>query len=375
MRATPRRIRIARSNKRSSYLPRSRRTRRFGRKRPRRVRRSSRKSSSRRASGRVLGSVIRSFTAPQTYKSVVAENYAGRQALRSVYGLALGGESILRKLSASRPVSMLWNMATGESVDAAGSRVVDLTSASNYTMVVDKYIWDTRIQNRSNASMELKIYECLVRRDVGGVGIPGFTSTKFSPVDIFHRDLHTKSVLDEDPNQNLIPATYPAGMSHTWQHPGFTPFQSQTFTTSFKIIKTHKLDLHPNQILPMKFYLRSKTFKGRWLTSDASNEWQANWSKLLLFSWVGMPVDDGVTAGKMARAKCDLFVTSDVTIKFHFLPGNPPMARYAYDNEINQDVSNYEFNPAAFTPVIPASDTIQTTVTDTVPPTTPMPAP
>ncbi|QNG41098.1 capsid protein [Antarctic virus 3_V_CPHALFsw003Ad] len=357
--ARGRRTRIPRSRKRSSYRAKSRRP----------SRRPSRRGSSKRSGGSVLSKVVRSLTTPQTYKSVVAENYAGSQALRSVYGLALGGELILRRLAEFRPIGFLWN-STAYTASNIGYK--DMSQGDNYNLCIDKYIWDTRIQNRSNASMELKVYECLVRRDIPG-GAAGHGQTKFDPAIIFNRDLDLPPSAETSPNQTPYVDLAPAGVTHSFQHPGFTPYQSQTFTTAYRVVKTHKYDLSPNEIIQKKFYCRAKTFKGRWLSATASSQWQANWSKLILFSWVGMPVDNGITSGKMSRAKCDLFVTSDVTIKYHFTPGNPPMSRFRYGNQINLDIDNYEFNPTAFVPVIPASDTIQTTTTDSAPPETPLP--
>ncbi|QNG41092.1 capsid protein [Antarctic virus 3_I_CPHALFsw004Ad] len=365
--ARGRRSRIPRSRKRASYRLKSRRPSR----RP--SRRGSRRGSSKRSGGSVLSKIVRGLTTPQTYKAVVAENYAGSQALRSIYGCALGGELILRKLSEARPAGFLWNIAANvNEVNTYPNSVKDLSSGANYNMHIDKYVWDMRIQNRSNASMELKVYECLVRRDVARLDA-GHGTTKFDPAVLFNADLDTRA-LGAEPNQVFTSLdTMPDGVAHSYQHPGFTPYQSTSFTTSYRIVKTLKYDLSPNEIIQKKFFCRAKAFKGRWLASSASNEWQANWSKLILFSWVGMPVDNGITSGKMSRAKCDLFVTSDVTIKYHFTPGNPPMSRFRYGNQMNQDIDNYEFNPTSFVPVIPASDTIQTTTTDSAPPETPLP--
>ncbi|QNG41112.1 capsid protein [Antarctic virus 3_III_KPSTAsw014Ch] len=366
--ARGRRFRIPRSRKRSSYRLKARRS----------SRRPSRRRSSKGSGGSVLSKIVRSLTTPQTYKAVVAENYAGSQALRSVYGLALGGELILRRLAVFRPSGFLWNLEGDNATSPLHSYPADLkdmSSGDNYNLHIDKYIWDTRIQNRSNASMELKVYECLVRKDIARLDA-GHGTTKFDPAVIFNADLDPQVSLSSAPNQTIGGSfdTKPAGVAHSYQHPGFTPYQSQAFTTGYKIVKTSKFDLSPNEIIQKKFYCRAKSFKGRWLASSASNEWQVNWSKLILFSWVGMPVDNGITSGKMSRAKCDLFVTSDVTIKYHFTPGNPTMARFRYGNQMNQDIDNYEFNPTSFVPVIPASDTIQTTTTDSAPPETPLPA-
>ncbi|QNG41126.1 capsid protein [Antarctic virus 4_II_KPSTAsw014Ch] len=371
--ASYRRRRLSRSRRRPSYASRRPR-RRFARRRSRRGP-SLKGSSSQRS---IMAKLMRSITTPKTYKTVIAENYAGRQALRSVYGFQLGGEQLLQHLAKSRPANYLWNLNAGTNPPDTGAPLFDLTNDTNYNLHIDKYIVDSRIQNRSNASMELKIYECVVRRDASK-GDAGFNGTKFDPAIIFHRDLHPTTIVDGNTNQNPVFDTgdqsLPAGVTHSWQHPGFTPYQSQTFTTSYKILRTHKLDLSPNQIVPMKFSVRAKGFKGRWLTSEASSEYQANWTKLIVFSWVGMPVDDGIASGQMARAKCDLYVTSDITIKHHFSPGTVPLTTFSYQNFVNSDVNNYVFNPAGFVPVIPASDTIQTTIDDSVDPETPLPAP
>lgn len=133
---------------------------------------------------------------------------------------------------------------------------------------------------------------------------------------------------------------------------------SNTFTTFFKIIRQKSMTLSPNEIVPMKFHQRKKLFKGAHIQSSSSYEWQKGWSKIILFTWVGMPIDDGTTANQ-SKAKCDLFIQADVCCKYMFTPGTEPLVNFDFNNNINADTNTYRLNPVAFNSVIPASDTIE----------------
>lgn len=322
--------------------------RRGRRGRPRRSRRGKTQS-------RLLGHMFKRLCTPMGYHATVAHAYSGVANLRSNVFEMLGGEIILRTLGAKHPANFLFDTVQG----TASPAVLSNFGGDNWQLSIDKFVHDLRIQNRSNASMELKIYECVIRHDVANSAI----ATSAGPAGIvsamFDGNLlptFAGAALNAvGPNQ----AALPTGMTSQSQHPAFTPYQSEAFVSTFKILKTHSMKLAPNEIISRKFALKPKLFKAQWLLSNGANEWISRWSKTLMFSWVGMPVDDG-TLSNQGKAKCDLFLQNTVHVNYHFLPGTTQLQNFSYTDDYNTSGQKYNFNPAGFTHVIPASDTIET---------------
>ena len=326
----------------------SRRRLKRGRKRNRR-RRSNKKT---RGTSGVLSKLVRRLCTPMTYKTTYAQNGQGNQGLRSYFSLCTGGENLITTIGAKHPSNFLFNTAHGSSSTAT----LQDQGGSNWNLQLNQLIWDARIQNRSNASMELKMYECLVRHDISSSSLSNANQSLSA---IFQQSLDTPTYVGQDLS-NLGPgqAALPTGVSHEWQLPTFTPYMSNTFCTFFKIIRQKSMTLSPNEIVPMKFHQRKKLFKGSHIQSSNSYEWQKGWSKIILFTWVGMPIDDGTTSNQ-SKAKCDLFIQADVCVKYMFVPGTEPLVNFDFSNNLNYDTNTYRLNPTAFSSVIPASDTIE----------------
>lgn len=345
--------------RRSDFVAKGGRQSRYVRGRKRRLgrKRSSRKRGKKGAisNGRIMSMIRRKLTTPLTYKTTIAQTRSGLQGQRQWLGCELGGEQIVKNLALKRPANFLSNTAAGTSSTAT---LQDLGQAQ-YQMCIDKFLWDMRIQNRGNASMELKIYECVVRHDISATDF----STGVTGAQTFFNTSSDPPTFVGGGQSNLGPvqAAFPTGMTHNHQHPTYTPYMSNQFCSFFKILKCHSFCLGPNEIVPKKFYAKAKTFKGSHIEATASYEWQKGWSKYLLFSWVGMPVDDG-TVNNQTKAKTDLFLQADITIKYHFLPGYEPLSNFAYTNLVNGFGDQYSFDPAGMVVVVPASDTIQTVV-------------
>lgn len=345
---------------RSPYVSGGGKQARYVRSKKRRLRGSRKRGSGRKrmkkgslTNSRMLGILRRKLTTPMTYKTTVAQTRSGLQGQRQWMDVEIAGEQFIKILANRRPSNFLFNTAIG----TASTAVVQDIGQSQYQLVIDKLIWDMRIQNRGNASMELKIYECVIRHDVAATDF----STGVSGAQTFFNTSSDPPTFVGTGQSNLGPqqVAFPTGMTHQHQHPTYTPYMSNLFCSFFKILKCHKLALGPNEIVCKKFYAKAKTFKGSHIDAGASYEWQRGWSKVLLYTWVGMPVDDG-TVNNQTKAKTDLFLQADVTCKYHFLPGREPVSNFTYTNELNGMGDQYSFNPAGFTVVIPASDTIQT---------------
>jgi len=316
------------------------------------------------AGNKLMSTIWKHVCTPQTIKETFACNREGILNQRQWYGFeCIGQQFILGQCVTRKPVGFLWDANYSSSLTPS----LSATGAHKYKLNVDKIIFDMRIQNRSNASMELKCYECVVRDDVSS---SSFDRTGTSWAGVFQANMDTgfgaATLSDLGPNQTANPTGY----SHSWSHPTFTPYMSGEFVSFFKILKTHKFNLQPNEILPFKVYQRKKQLHGEQLESAMSYEWVRGWTKYLLFSWVGMPVDDGTTANQ-GKAVCDLFIQCDLTVKFHFEPGVGPLYNLRFSNDANSITSTYSFNSAGFTPVIPASDTLQVQAADQAAPSHP----
>lgn len=350
----PTRVIVRRGSRRSSYRGKPRRVKRYRKRRIKRRSGAVGRGRLRRRKRTSLGSLMwRKLCTPMTYKATTAGASTGIQGQRSWVQYELGGETFITTLGNKHPSNFLFDTAGGVSSSTA---TLQDTGGFNYQLCIRKLVHDMRIQNRSNSSMELKMYECVIRHDVPNGSITR-TSTGILPFFVDSMDTPTyigQSLSNIAPGQ----ATYPTGLTHAYQHPAFTPYMSNEFCSFFKIVKTTTMTLDPNEIVQKVFTMRPKNIKGSMINSGASLEWQKGWSKIVLFSWVGMPVDDGTTSN-LTKAKTDLFLQDEVTAKFHFMPGMEPLANVSFTNDFNGIGTAYSFNPTGFTPVVPASDTIQ----------------
>lgn len=301
---------------------------------------------------------------PMTYKTTTSQAVAGTQGLRAWAQVELGGLGQITTLGNKKPSNFLFNSS------GSGTTLNDY-GGTNYKLAIDKWVHNFRIQNRSNAHMELKIYECMVRKDVSS----GVLSTTTGYQTIFSESV-------PDPSGGYFPgiaesnwapgqSNVPTGVSAHWQHPAFTPFMSNKWVSFFKILKVHSRVLQANEILPMKFSLRKKAIKGTYINANQALEWQKGWTKVLLFSWVGQPIDDNTLLAS-TKAKCDLFLQDDLTIKYHFIPGTEPLVNVSYSAPAGMATSTYKFDPATANMKVPAEAVIQTvTGTDEVDPHAP----
>ncbi|AUM61929.1 putative capsid [uncultured virus] len=333
---------------------RANRRRRFKRKK---FRRKFGRKFRRRRGKSFLSKLWRTLCTPMVYKSTWAQAWTGVQGQRQFRFVPLAGETLMKTLGAKHPSNFLFNTAQGTSSTAT----LQDQGGTNWQMSLDKLVYDCRIQNRANASMELKIYECIIRRDVNSGG--NFTVNDSSLLGMFNESTDIPTLIGQDFN-NLGPgqAAFPTGVTHMYSHPGFNPFHSNSFVNFFKVQRIHSRVLQPNEVLPQKFFQKKKIFRGNHLLEASAYEWQRGWSKVLVFSWVGQPIDDNTTSHQ-TKAKCDLFFQTDVTAKYHFLPGDEHLVNFSWTNDMNNVGQQFDFNPAsAITYVVPATEVVENVV-------------
>lgn len=328
-----------------------------------------RRSRFRRTRPSMLTHLWRKLCTPQVEKHLISRAVPGIQGQRAYCTMCMGDIQVLKALAAKRPSNFLFN-STGPS----SAPVVQDFAGTNYKLNVTRYMQQLRVQNRANAHMELKIYECTFRHD-----------TNFVPADANVSVFFSKSVNDPaslsgigSSQSNVGPgyvanANLPSGFgTDQWHHPSFTPFMSNTFVSALKIDKVHSRILQPNEVWPVKFWLKRRTIKGQYLEGISTvTRVLAKYTKLLLFSWVGQPVDDN-SLTKQTKAKTDLFIQGEVLIDFHFEPGTEPLSTLGYtyldSTELGGATNTYQWDPTTPNMVAPAESVVQTvTGSDEVP--------
>lgn len=350
----------------SSYKTGNRRRSRF-----RRGGRGRSGKTKRRGKGKSFNSMVfKKLCVPQTMKETYAFYRKGLANQRQYLSLVLGTEGVLNNIKSRRPTNFLFN----SNRDASSSPALSDFS-SNYKLHLNQFLHKVGIQNRSNASMELKIYECLVRHDISAANLD-LTVTSWAGR--FQGDNDNPTYTGQNaqgPNQDSLSTTDTLG-GNMWKHPGHTPFMAPTFCQYFKIYKTSSMLLSPNEICYKYYTCKRRVFAGKWLDSPASIDWQKGWSKMILFSWVGQPVDDGGadSTSLKGRSANDLSLNVDCTYRYYFTPSHTPLVNvWIPEAHSNQNMAGgtqqYRLGTSAFTQVIPASDTVQVpaSAADTVP--------
>lgn len=237
-----------------------------------------------------------------------------------------------------------------------------------FTEVRKSYI----IQNRSNWDMQLKIYECICRRDV--------TSTEYA----FNLSYACNTLFRVDDqtvrNKHVDQTAWPGGtlVSNIDESPVFTPYMSSTFCSKFKILSCHSVQLGPNEYINRTYRQSKRSFPPAIFDAMATTgggghsamprpEGIAKWTKILVFSWIGGPVDVGNSesgASIQSKSKNDLFVQSTHSFHYHFLPAAAPIhivgAGLSTQALTGANTTQQYTTSSAFVPAIPATCTVQT---------------
>lgn len=331
----------------------------------------------RRHASKLQSILYKHLCTPQVIKWTYANSYSGTQGQRQYTSHFLGGEQLIKYLALKRPSNFLYDTSTPSGT--LGGTYQDL-GQQNWLLHIDKVLFNFRVQNRSNASMELKVYECVIREgcDVNVLGI----NSKTAIMDLIKSGVDKATNIGSQGNAGPGQQDTTTGVGSVADLPTCTPYDSNPFTSSFKVLRQASHKLGPNEIKTMAVNLRPRMFKGSWINSGTSGEWQRGWSKVILFSWVGQPVDDG-SLNKNTKAICDLSFQYDAMVKFHFMPGQQKLVNFVMntpgstsggisqygpqffgysngDSAVSGTANQYYADPAGFTAVVPASETVQT---------------
>jgi len=230
-------------------------------------------------------------------------------------------------------------------------------------LFVDSFVSKYILQNRSNWDMKLKVYECLVRRDLS---LNGQTPTVMIIGNMF------RASDDYGVDKDVLQPSYAGGtdsLATVDQNPTYTPYMSQQFVGNFKIIKTSTFDLGCNDYMTYVARARRRRFDYSKIVDSANSgpypDLIGKWSKVLLFTWVGGPVDTNTVDGnaKQSKAQCDLFVQVDTTVHFHTEPGNALMYNIASSNattsQLGQDTTNTYSTDSTISLRVPATQVVE----------------
>lgn len=347
-------------------------------RRPAKKRRTGKKQL---GSGASLSHLVKMITTPMIIKQTGAFSKNGSLGMRSFYSHCLGSRTDLLRMYDNRPASPFVSPA---STTQYGIRE---------SLHVDKNVWNCIIQNRSNWDMKLTVYHCVCRNDMTTVQ---YNYTTSAATTVFRSDGGTGGVTNV-PGGNIGPnqPTLTTDFINIDQAPTFTPYMSTSFCQMFKIVKKENIQLGPNDYVNRTYKLPSRAFSGRYYyQTDGGNlqppEWIRGWTKFLVFSWVGGPVDTGTlstsvtTDHTQSKSKPDLYVQYDHHVNYHFSPkshhlyrigaGNPNKGNITNadtpigiqtENNYTTDASLATVAPATATVQVPASAADTTSIVDT----------
>lgn len=335
------------------YLRKGKGTKKYGRKR----RRGG-------GSGKSMKYLLKMLTTPQITKYTRADAFpSAGSGLRSWSAVLLNSKNQLGDMWDRRPGVFFSNVET-DPATASTQTAFSTSHKCHLRGIYNKLV----LQNRSNWDMELKIYECVLRRDKG--------RTLSGTAQAWVLDLFSKSDSNIE-NKGEGQPGYAGGadlLTKVYQNPTYTPYMSNYFCETMRIVKTTSYKIGMNDYITYFAKCNGKQFSGPDLSNNTDQagfpELIGGWSKVLLFSWIGGPVDNEVVGagGAQSKAICDLFMQLDVSQKFWFEPRAQNMYNISSSNtttaQLGYDATNkYSTTPNALY-VVPATQVSQSIVGD-----------
>lgn len=304
-------------SRRKSMYRKGRGTRR-GKSYGRRGRRGRGKGNSGMSTSRLLSHFKKMICTPQVTKVNFARNYANAGWGVRSYGINLvNSKDNLSDMWAHRQGVYFTNTSTNPAAPTTQTQLGQphkccLTSFHDVVI----------LQNRSNWDMELKVYECIVRKK------KSFTLSS-GDMYVYVTGRFTESDTNMD-NRGVLQPTYTGTdyLTDVWKNVGYTPYMSSHFCSQFRIIKTSSYKIAMNDYV--KYHIRVNPIKFSGPDIEAignSAGFQENiggWSKVMIYTWVGGPIDNETVGGadpsRQTKAKCDLFTQTTREYKYYFEP-------------------------------------------------------
>lgn len=170
-------------------------------------------------------------------------------------------------------------------------------------------------QNLGNTHMILTVYICEPRHD--------FTDSYTPTVEEMFPDCLATTASGQDllDINSSLPGS--SNIDKYYKYPQFTPFHSAYFTSTFKVVKSHKLRVGPSEWFRINLGTRYKEFDKKWLVANngltVPVKLLRGFSKFALFSWHGEAVakTDALT---VTLCKNDLMIYYNQTWTYKAIP-------------------------------------------------------
>lgn len=333
------------------FVTRPNKRRRGGRKRGGKFRRSRRGSFTR--------TLWRMFCTPLNYKEHGAIAYNASGIGKQSWAMhTLGNYNTLSTLQTFKP--SLFNQPQTDAALAAGNQAIRDQGLHSYYMNIDRLLWKYTMQNRSNFSMKLKVYEVLCRVTMPNGTWPGGDSTS-TLLSYFNTDSGGSStggtgtaLYQSLPGETALPYR---GFANNYEMPGFTLYQSSSVCSAWKVLKCTTYKLGPNDICTYVVNHRKKRFSSRYLESMSGRQVQ-NFTKGLIFNWIGQPADD-TDHTHLTTSDNSLVLQWDTDFQFHFPPAANPRFFNAIPNTTAVNGVGSVYTGTGFNIVAPAEAVVQ----------------
>lgn len=327
-----------------------------------RSRRGRRRTFRRRRRGGLNKLLWNMVCTPQELKYTGA-NYAASMGygVRTWFFDVVGSLTDLKHMSSRRPNTAFFmnsNSGTATSQTPFGE-----PRGLHVSLFKKKYL----LQNRCNWMMHLKVYECLLRRDLD-LGTSGTTAFNTFCLSLLDREYNTLY------NKGPVPVVYGVAgnnLQKEYNQPTFTPYNSTPFCGVFKVLKCTSLKLSPNDYVSYTVNQRRRAFDQRRIdfalggSSGAYPEGIGGWTKVLAFTWVGGPVDTGKLSDvDQSKAANTLALQWDTVKKWWYEHNSTPLHTIASSNATGDekgftDTGNYK-TLAAGVYGIPFTEVVET---------------
>jgi len=280
----------------------------------------SRRGKGRRRGNRKGGGIMKylrnMICTPQVTKLTLADAYnSDGFGVRSWRGVILNSKNDLADIYNRRPTVFFQAAGT----DPATATTV-IARGNSHKCKVTSWFRKFIFQNRANWDMHLKIYECVVRRKKSYT--PDTTTTAWIRTQFFASDKDSVSRGFQQPG-------YAGGadnLDFVFKNPSYTPYMSTHFCNVYRVVKTTSHKIAMNDYINYSVRMNKISFDGTDLENDNNTGFQeciGGWTKMLMFSWVGGPIDNELVEdanSRQTKANCDLFWQSDSEMKFYFEP-------------------------------------------------------
>lgn len=208
-------------------------------------------------------------------------------------------------------------------------------------------------QNLGNTHMIMTIYFCKFRHD--------YQNTDAVTYDKVLSDTSTTANSGQDLLEYGSALTGAGAIEKYYEYPQYTPFMSNEFVTTFKVVKSRKLRIGPSEWFKFKISTGYKEFDKKWLLQNDAEalpiKYLRGWSTVAYITYHGEAVTDPTDVNLVTLSKNDLMLYWNETKMLKAVPHHRKCTRLAVPSGLTTLA-----NPAA-TPLVRPSGVVQVTET------------